>query len=99
MSDLTRDEVAHVAHLARLRLSDEELDRFTGQLAQVLDHANDLRALDLSNVAPTAHPVDLGTVLRRDEVSAGLGRDAVLASAPAAEDGRFAVPRVLGDEP
>ena len=99
MSELTRDDVAKVARLARLRLTEEELDRFTGQLAQVLDHANDLRALDLTGVAPTAHPVDLGTVVRPDEVRPGLARDAFLSAAPQPEDGRFAVPRILGEEP
>ncbi|MGC8498525.1 MAG: Asp-tRNA(Asn)/Glu-tRNA(Gln) amidotransferase subunit GatC [Acidimicrobiales bacterium] len=99
MSELTRDDVAKVARLARLHLTEEELDRFTGQLAQVLDHANDLRALDLTGVAPTAHPVDLGTVVRPDEVRPGLARDAFLGAAPQSEDGRFAVPRILGEEP
>ncbi len=99
MSELTRDDVAKVARLARLRLTEEELDRFTGQLAQVLDHANDLRALDLTVVPPTAHPVDLGTVMREDAVRPSLARDAFLSAAPQVEEGRFAVPRILGEEP
>ncbi|HEV3401548.1 MAG TPA: Asp-tRNA(Asn)/Glu-tRNA(Gln) amidotransferase subunit GatC [Acidimicrobiales bacterium] len=96
---ISRDDVAHVAGLARLRLSDEELDRFTEQLGAVLDHAADVAALDTSGVPPTAHPLPLANVLRPDTVVPGLGRDEVLAQAPAAEDGRFRVPRVLGDAP
>jgi aspartyl-tRNA(Asn)/glutamyl-tRNA(Gln) amidotransferase subunit C len=96
---ITRDDVAHVADLARLTLSDEELDRFTDQLAAVLDHARDVEALDTAGVPPTAHPLPLRNVLRDDEVRPSLDRDEVLAQAPAAEDGRFAVPPVLGEAP
>ncbi len=96
---LTRDEVAHVAHLARLRLSDTELDLFTAQLGQVLDHAADMNELDLEGVKPTAHPFGLVNVVRADEVRTSLDRDEVLAMAPDAEDGRFAVPRIMGEAP
>lgn len=96
---LSRDDVAHVARLARLDLSEEEIERYTGQLAAVLDHAADVAALDLADVAPTAHPLPLRNVFRPDEVQAGLDRDEVLAQAPAAEDGRFRVPRILGEAP
>jgi aspartyl-tRNA(Asn)/glutamyl-tRNA(Gln) amidotransferase subunit C len=96
---ITREGVAHVADLARLTLSDEELDRFTDQLAAVLDHARDVEALDTAGVPPTAHPLPLRNVLRDDEVRPSLDRDEVLAQAPAAEDGRFAVPPVLGEAP
>ena len=88
-----------MAGLARLRLSDEELDRFTEQLGAVLDHAADVAALDTSGVPPTAHPLPLTNVLRPDTVVPGLDREEVLAQAPAAEDGRFRVPRILGDAP
>jgi aspartyl-tRNA(Asn)/glutamyl-tRNA(Gln) amidotransferase subunit C len=96
---ITRDDVAHVADLARLALSDEELDRFTGQLAAVLDHARDVEALDTAGVPPTAHPLPLRNVLRDDEVRPSLDREEVLAAAPAPEDHRFAVPPVLGEAP
>jgi aspartyl-tRNA(Asn)/glutamyl-tRNA(Gln) amidotransferase subunit C len=96
---ITRDEVAHVARLARLALTDEELDLFTGQLAKVLDHARDVEALDVADVPPTAHPYPLRNVLRPDEVRACLDRDEVLGQAPAAEDGRFRVPPILGEAP
>ncbi len=96
---ITRDEVAHVAHLARLELTEEELDLFTGQLAEVLDHAADVSSLDLTGVAPTAHAMAVTNVLRPDEVAPCLDRDEVLAQAPAAEDQRFRVPRILGEAP
>ena len=96
---ITRDDVAHVADLARLTLSDEELDRFTDQLAAVLDHARDVEALDTAGVPPTAHPLPLRNVLRDDEVRPSLDRDEVLAAAPATEDHRFAVPPVLVEAP
>ena len=96
---ITRDDVAHVADLARLTLSAEELDRFTDQLAAVLDHARDVEALDTAGVPPTAHPLPLRNVLRDDEVRPSLDRDEVLAAAPATEDSRFAVPPVLGEAP
>lgn len=96
---ITRDDVAHVARLARLDLNDEELERFTGQLAAVLAHAEDVAALDLAHVAPMAHPLPLQNVLRSDEVRSGADRDEVLAQAPAAESNQFRVPPILGDEP
>ena len=96
---LTRAEVAHVAALARLDLTEEELDLFTGQLAQVLDHAADVSSLDLAGVAPTAHAMAVTNVLRPDELQPCLDRDEVLAQAPSVEDHRFRVPRILGDAP
>jgi aspartyl-tRNA(Asn)/glutamyl-tRNA(Gln) amidotransferase subunit C len=97
--ELTRGEVAKVARLARLRLNEEELDRFTGQLAKVLQHAEDLNQLSLDGVAPTAHPFGLSNVVRSDEIEPCLARDEVLGMAPDAEDGRFAVPRIVGEAP
>jgi aspartyl-tRNA(Asn)/glutamyl-tRNA(Gln) amidotransferase subunit C len=99
MASLSRDEVAHVAKLARLRLTDEQLDTFTPQLAAVLDHAADVEALDLADVPPTAHPFPLANVWRPDVARDAGIRDAVLDQAPAAEDGMFRVPPVLGEAP
>jgi len=99
MSKLTRADVAHVARLARLELSDDELDMFTGQLADVLDHAADVEALEIDDVPPTAHPLPLVNVLRDDIVQPSLDRDEVLRAAPKAENGRFVVPRILGEAP
>jgi aspartyl-tRNA(Asn)/glutamyl-tRNA(Gln) amidotransferase subunit C len=96
---LSRDDVLHVAKLARLALADDEVDLFTGQLAAVLEHAADVEALDTSGVPPTAHPLPLENVFREDVVTPSLDRDEVLAEAPAAEDGRFKVPPILGVQP
>ncbi len=96
---LTRADVEHVAKLARLDLDDTELDTFTEQLAGILDHAEQVAALDIGDVPPTAHPLPLVNVLRGDAVAPCLPRDEVLAAAPATEDGRFRVPRILGDAP
>jgi aspartyl-tRNA(Asn)/glutamyl-tRNA(Gln) amidotransferase subunit C len=96
---ISRDDVAHVAHLARLELSDDELETYTEQLGAILDHAQDVAALDTSGVPPTAHPLPLENVLRDDVVRPSLDRDEVLAQAPAAEGAFFRVPRILGEEP
>ena len=96
---LTREEVAHVAALARLELSEEELELFTVQLAEVLEHAADVAALDLDGVAMTAHALAVTNVLRPDELRPVLDRDEVLAQAPSVEEHRFKVPRILGEAP
>ena len=88
-----------MARLARLALTDEELELFTEQLGAVLAHAADVAALDTAGVPPTAHPLPMANVLRRDEPGPSLDRDEVLSQAPAAEDGRFRVPRILGEAP
>ena len=96
---LTRADVEHVARLARLALSEDEVERFTVQLAAILDHAAEVAALDTGEVPPTAHPIPLANVLRPDEPRPGLSRDEVLAMAPETEDGFFRVPRILGEAP
>lgn len=99
MASLSRDEVAHVAKLARLQLTDEELDTFTPQLAAILEHAADVEALDLDDVPPTAHPYPLANVMRSDVIRDAGIRDAVLAQAPSVDDDMFKVPPVLGEAP
>ncbi len=96
---LSPDDVRHVAHLARLDLTEAEVEAFTRQLGAVLDHAAGVAALDTSGVVPTAHPLPLRNVLRDDEVTPSLDRAEVLAQAPDAEGSRFRVPPVLGDGP
>ena len=98
-SRITTEDVAHVARLARLELTEEELEQFTGQLAKVLDHARDVEALDTAGVPPTAHPLPLSNVLREDVVEASLDREEVLAAAPSVEANQFRVPRILGEAP
>jgi aspartyl-tRNA(Asn)/glutamyl-tRNA(Gln) amidotransferase subunit C len=99
MTSISRDDVAHVARLARLELTEGELELFTAQLAAVLEHAADVEALDVGDVPPTMHPYPLRNVLRADDVRPGVDRDEVLAQAPSSEDGRFKVPPILGEEP
>ena len=94
---ITRDDAAYVARLARIDLTDEELDLYAGQLAVVLDHAAQVAALDTTGVEPTAHPLPLKNVFRTDDPQPSLDRDEVLAQAPAVEDSRFLVPRILGE--
>ncbi|MGZ4712622.1 MAG: Asp-tRNA(Asn)/Glu-tRNA(Gln) amidotransferase subunit GatC [Acidimicrobiia bacterium] len=96
---ISRSDVEHVARLARLALTDDEIEHLTRELAGILGHARDIEALDLDGVPPTAHPLPLENVLRPDEVRPSLDRDEVLAQAPAAEEGRFRVPRTLGEAP
>lgn len=96
---LTRQDAAYVARLARIDLSEEELGTYAAQLADVLEHAAAIAALDTEGVEATAHPLPLRNVLRPDEVRPSLERDEVLAQAPLAEEGRFRVPPILGEEP
>lgn len=97
MSDITREDVAHLARLARLAVTEAELDLFAGQLDAILDTVAPVG--DITDaVPPTSHVVPLTNVLRPDEVVPGLDRAAALAAAPDAEEGRFRVPRILGEE-
>ena len=95
---LTRNEVAHLARLARLAVTDEELDLFAGQLAAVLDAVAQVGKAPVEDVAPTTHAVPMTNVFRPDVARPSLPRDVVLAGAPAAEDDRFRVPRILQEE-
>lgn len=92
---ISRAEAQHVARLARLQLSDDELTQLTGELAEILEHVNELAGLQLDGVEPTAHPLPLVNVLRVDEVRPSLDRAEVLAQAPVVEEDRFRVPRIL----
>ena len=96
---ITRDEVAHLARLARLELSGEELDHFAGQLDVILAAVARVGEVAAADIPPTSHAVPLTNVFRADETRPGLSADAVLAAAPAAEGGRFRVPRILDEEP
>jgi len=95
---ITRADVEHVAQLARLALDEAEIESLTRELGAILDYAAEVSALDIGDVAPTSHPLPLVNVFRPDEPRACLPRDEVLAAAPAAEDDRFRVPRILGEE-
>jgi aspartyl-tRNA(Asn)/glutamyl-tRNA(Gln) amidotransferase subunit C len=97
-ASISPDDVAYVARLARLDLNGDELARFTAQLAGIVEHFRDIDALDLSGVEPMTQAFEMVNVLREDEVRPCLDRDEVLAAAPAAVEGRFAVPPILESE-
>lgn len=97
MSQISRDEVAHLARLARLALTEGELDSFAGQLDAILAHVGQIQSVDVTGVEATDNPLKSVNVTRPDTVVPGLGQDEALAAAPRAEDGRFAVPRILGE--
>jgi len=89
---IDREQVLHVARLARLRLTDEEVEQMTGELSSILDHIERISALDLEGVEPTSHVVELENVLRPDEPRPSLPREVALAEAPDADDSGFRVP-------
>jgi aspartyl-tRNA(Asn)/glutamyl-tRNA(Gln) amidotransferase subunit C len=95
---LTRDEVAHLARLARLAVTDDELDLFAGQLDVILGAVARIGDVAAADIPPTSHAVPLENVFRADEVVASLPRADVLAGAPSVEDNRFRVPQILGEE-
>ena len=95
MASITRADVEHVAHLARLHLSDEEIDRMQEQLSKILDAIETLRDVDTSHVGPTASVIQLENVMRDDEPAMPLSRDALLANAPLRDDPFLRVPTVL----
>jgi aspartyl-tRNA(Asn)/glutamyl-tRNA(Gln) amidotransferase subunit C len=95
---ISREEVEHVARLARLELTDEEKELFREQLSAVLERAQRIQALDLEGLPPTAHPVEMRNVWRPDEVVAPEAAEDVLANAPAREGRLFQVPAILSDE-
>ena len=98
MSTLSRKDVAHLARLARLAVTEDELDLYAGQLSAVLDAVTKVQNAPVEDVPPTTHAVPMTNVTRPDVVRPCLPRDVVLSQAPAAEDGRIRVPRILGEE-
>ena len=92
---LTREEVLHIAQLARVGLTEEDVATFQEQLSEILDHFETLKALDTEGVEPTSHPLSLESVMRPDEVRPSLPRDEVLANAPLADADAFRVRAVL----
>lgn len=95
---ITRDEVAHLARLARLELTETELDHYAGQLDVILQSVARVSEVAGADVPPTSHPIPLENVYRDDVARPGLSRDEVAAGAPAWEDDRFRVPRILDEE-
>jgi aspartyl-tRNA(Asn)/glutamyl-tRNA(Gln) amidotransferase subunit C len=95
---ITRDEVAHLARLARLAVTDAELDVFAGQLDVILGAVARVGEVAAADIPPTSHAVPMTNVFRPDAMVASLPRDAVLAGAPDVEDDKFRVPRILDDQ-
>lgn len=98
MAAISREEVAHLARLSRLAVTDAELDRFAGQLDVILQAVARVGEVAAADIPPTSHSVPLTNVLREDVVRPGLDRCAALAGAPDAYEGRFRVPRILDEE-
>lgn len=98
MATISRDEVAHLARLARLAVTEQELDSFAGQLEVILQAVARVGEVAAEDIPPTSHAVPLTNVLREDEVAPCLPRDEVLAGAPDQAQDRFRVPRILDEE-
>jgi aspartyl-tRNA(Asn)/glutamyl-tRNA(Gln) amidotransferase subunit C len=92
---LGREEVVHIALLARLGLSEEELEKFSGQLSHILENFEVLQQVDTSDVPPTAYPIPLENVVREDEALPSLPQSEIMANAPRQEEGSFQVKAVL----
>jgi aspartyl-tRNA(Asn)/glutamyl-tRNA(Gln) amidotransferase subunit C len=98
MPEITRDEVAHLADLARIDLSEEELDHLAPQLTVILESVASISEVAADDIPPTSHAIPLTNVFRDDVVVPGLTPEEALSGAPEAEQQRFSVPRILGDE-
>lgn len=95
MAKITKEQVEHVAHLARLTFTDEEIDDFTKDLGDIIDFAEQLNELDTEGVEETTHVLDMANVLREDVIRDSLSREAALLNAPDQRDGQVKVPKVL----
>ncbi len=98
MPSISREEAAHLARLARLDLAPDELDHLAGQLDQIVTYVAKVSEVVADDIPPTSHALPLANVFRDDVLQPGLTAEAALAGAPAAEDGRFRVPRILEEE-
>lgn len=98
MTAITRADVEHLARLARLQLTDEELDHYAGQLDVILQSVARVSEVAAEDIPPTSHPIPMVNVFREDVARPGLDRRTVAAGAPAWEDDRFRVPRILDEE-
>jgi aspartyl-tRNA(Asn)/glutamyl-tRNA(Gln) amidotransferase subunit C len=93
---ITKEEVLYVADLARLNLDDASIDKFAGQIGDVLEYVEKLNAVDTKGLRPTSHAISLTNAFREDEQGQPLNREQALANAPEKEDGNFVVPKVVG---
>jgi len=95
LADISKDQVKHVAHLARLAVTDEEVEHLTKDLSAIIDYAEQLNELDTDQIEPTTHVLNLKNVMRKDEPKDWITREDALENAPDAEDGQFRVPSIL----
>jgi len=92
---ITKDEVLHVARLARLDMDEVSIDKFAGQIGTILEYVDTLNRVDTDGVTPTSHAISLTNAFREDEEKQNLGREKALANAPQKEDGNFVVPKII----
>lgn len=92
---ISRKQVLHIAKLARLELTEREVEKFTGQLSQILEHAASISELDIEDVKPLTHAVDRKNVFRKDKVEKGLTKEEALLNAPSSEDNAFKIPPII----
>lgn len=92
---IKKEDVKHVAKLARLKLSDKEIDYFASQLGKIVDYIDQLKEVDTSNVDPTSHVLFIQNVFRKDTVKPSLKTENVLKNTPVKEEGLFKVPRII----
>lgn len=92
---ISREEVLHVADLARLTIDDDAVETFSEQLGSILEYVENLSRVDTSDVSPTAHAVEMANAFRRDETTRHLDRDGAIGNAPEAENGHFIVAKVI----
>lgn len=95
MSEITPDDVAHIANLARLEFNQQELDQFQENLKRILDYISKLNQLDTNEVLPTSHVIPIRNVTKADEVIQRYDRQQILANAPSQEKGYFEVPKII----
>jgi aspartyl-tRNA(Asn)/glutamyl-tRNA(Gln) amidotransferase subunit C len=93
---LTKEEVLYVAHLARLDLDEESIEKFAGQIDEILGYIEKLNEVDTKGIRPTSHAISLTNAFRDDEKREPIERELALANAPEEEDGQFVVPKVVG---
>ena len=93
---INKEEILHVAHLARLELDDAAIDKFADQIGTVLEYVDQLKTVDTEGVKPTSHAISLTNAFREDELREHLQTEKVLANAPQRVDGSFVVPKVIG---
>ncbi|WP_068676878.1 Asp-tRNA(Asn)/Glu-tRNA(Gln) amidotransferase subunit GatC [Oceanobacillus sp. Castelsardo] len=97
MADISKEQVKHVAHLARLAVTEEEVEQLTKDLGAIIEYAEQLNELDTENVEPTTHVLEMKNVMRKDEARQWITQEDALKNAPDKKDGQFRVPSILAE--